>query len=84
MTCRACSRASTARWFPAGGTGRATRRRRRKPRPFGRFFSYLPAARLDAAYRLAAPWAELALTTRYDGRSFGGAPTDWHNVLARK
>ena len=51
---------------------------------FGRFFSYLPAARLDAAYRLAAPWAELALTTRYDGRSFCGAPTDWHNVLARK
>jgi SAM-dependent methyltransferase len=51
---------------------------------FGRFFSYLPAERVEAAYREAAPWAEFALTTRYDGKSFGGAPTDWHNVLARK
>lgn len=51
---------------------------------FGRFFSYLPAVRVEAAYREAAPWAELAVSTRYDGRSFGGTPTDWHNVLARK
>jgi len=50
---------------------------------FGRFFSYLPAARLEAAYREAAPWAELSIET-LDGFSFGGAPTPWHKVLARK
>ena len=51
---------------------------------FGRFFSYLAARRVDAAYRNAAEWSQLEVTTRFDGRSFGGTPTDWHNVLARK
>ena len=51
---------------------------------FGRFFSYLPAERVEAAYRSAADWSQLDVTTRHDGRSFGGAPTNWHNVLARK
>jgi len=50
---------------------------------FGRFFSYLPGERLDAAFRAAAPWAELSLETR-DGSSYGGQPTAWHEVLARR
>jgi len=51
--------------------------------PFGRFFSYLPADRLEAAYREAADWAELTIASG-DGFSYGGAPTPWHDVLARK
>jgi hypothetical protein len=51
--------------------------------PHGRFFSYLPAERLEAAYRSAADWAELEIST-HDGFSFGHVPTPWHNVLARK
>ena len=51
---------------------------------FGRFFSYLPADRLEAAYRRAADWAELSIGTHPEGSSFGGGPTVWHNVLARK
>lgn len=50
---------------------------------FGRFFSYLPRERLEAAYCAAADWAMLEIATG-DGHSFGGAPTVWHNVLARK
>jgi len=50
---------------------------------FGRFFSYLPRDRLEAAYRTAADWAELVIVSGR-GHSFGGAPTTWHNVLARK
>jgi hypothetical protein len=50
---------------------------------FGRFFSYLSAERLEAAYREAADWSELTVTSG-DGFSFGGAPTPWHGVLARK
>jgi len=49
----------------------------------GRFYSYIPAERLEAAYRAAGPWSELALTTD-EGTSFGGAPTTWHAVFARK
>ena len=49
----------------------------------GRFYGYLPAARLETAYRQAAPWSELGIST-YDGFSFGHVPTPWHNVLARK
>jgi SAM-dependent methyltransferase len=49
----------------------------------GRFFSYLPAARLEAAYSSAAEWAELEIST-HDGFSFGHVPTPWHHVLARK
>jgi len=51
--------------------------------PHGRFFSYLPADRVEAAYRAAAPWAEFEISTS-DGFSFGHVPTPWHNVLARK
>jgi SAM-dependent methyltransferase len=51
--------------------------------PHGRFFSYLPAERIAAAYRAAAPWSELDIST-HDGFSFGHVPTPWHNVLARK
>ena len=50
---------------------------------FGRFYSYIPSERLEAAYREAGTWAEFALDTR-DGRSFGGVPTVWHSVKARK
>jgi len=50
---------------------------------FGRFFNYLSADRLEAAYRGAADWASLAIESG-DGFSYGGAPTPWHNVLARK
>lgn len=50
---------------------------------FGRFFSYLPGPRVEAAYRAAGPWAELELFTNF-GSSFGGEPTEWHDILARK
>ena len=50
---------------------------------FARFFSYLPRERIEAAYRSAGPWSDLALTSG-DGTSYGGAATRWHNVLARK
>ena len=49
----------------------------------GRFFSYIPLERLEAAYRSAGPWAELAIGTR-QGESFFRGPTLWHEVLARK
>lgn len=51
---------------------------------FGRYFSYIARDRLEAAYRKAAPWSDLVIDTQLEGRSFGGAPTDWHHVLARK
>jgi len=50
---------------------------------FGRFFSYLPRRRLEAAYTAAAGWTELVVVSG-KGHSFGGTPTTWHNVLARK
>lgn len=50
---------------------------------FGRFFSYIPAERLAAAYRAAAPWASLDLKTREAVRHFSN-PTLWHEVLAHK
>jgi SAM-dependent methyltransferase len=49
----------------------------------GRFYSYLPLGDLAASYRDAGAWAELEIETR-DGTSFGGAPTPWHSVLARR
>ena len=49
----------------------------------GRFFSYIPVARLEAAYRSVGPWAKLAIGTR-QGASFFRGPTMWHEVLARK
>ncbi len=50
---------------------------------FGRFFSYLPADRVEAAYRAVADWNELSLDIR-EGSSYGGQPTPWHEVTARK
>ena len=50
---------------------------------FGRFYSYLPEADLRRAYRDSAAWVEFALSTG-DGGSFGGEPTVWHAVTARK
>lgn len=49
----------------------------------GRYFSYLTAERVAAAYRSAGPWLEVAVST-YDGFSYVHVPTPWHNVLARK
>jgi SAM-dependent methyltransferase len=50
---------------------------------FGRFFSYLPRTRLETIYSAAAKWTDLVIVSG-EGHSFGGAPTPWHNVLARK
>lgn len=50
---------------------------------FGRFYSYLSIADLEAAYRAAADWADLGFVTTQGG-SFGGTPTVWHAVTARK
>jgi SAM-dependent methyltransferase len=49
----------------------------------GRFFSYIPKARLEAAYSAAGPWSELGIATR-QGTSFFRGPTLWHEVLVRK
>lgn len=49
----------------------------------GRFYSYIPLARLDAAYRASADWADLSFSSE-QGTSFGGVPTLWHVVLACK
>lgn len=50
---------------------------------FGRFFSYIPAERLEAAYLAAAPWSELSQTSREGYRVC--SPTQlWHEVRARK
>jgi SAM-dependent methyltransferase len=49
----------------------------------GRFFSYIPVDRLEAAYRAAGRWAELAIGTQ-QGTSFFRGPTMWHDVLVRK
>ena len=49
----------------------------------GRFFSYIPIARLEAAYRGAGAWSELAIGTER-GDAFFRGPTMWHGVLARK
>ncbi|WP_336977889.1 class I SAM-dependent methyltransferase [Altererythrobacter fulvus] len=50
---------------------------------FGRFYSYLSVADLEAAYRKAVDWADLGFVTTQGG-SFGGTPTIWHAVTARK
>jgi SAM-dependent methyltransferase len=49
----------------------------------GRFFSYIPVERLEAAYRAAGAWAELTIGTE-QGESFFRGPTLWHAVLTRK
>jgi SAM-dependent methyltransferase len=48
----------------------------------GRFFSYIPVDRLEAAYRGAGSWSELTIETR-QGTAFFRGPTMWHSVLAR-
>jgi len=50
---------------------------------FGRFYSYLPADRLENAYRGSGVWARFHLQSNTGG-SFGGVPTLWHEVLVRK
>jgi SAM-dependent methyltransferase len=49
----------------------------------GRFFSFIPLARLEAAYRSAGPWSELTVDTQ-QGDAFFRGPTMWHGVQARK
>jgi SAM-dependent methyltransferase len=49
----------------------------------GRFFSYIPLARLEAAYRGAGGWSDLTIETAQGSAYFRG-PTMWHGVLARK
>jgi SAM-dependent methyltransferase len=49
----------------------------------GRFFSYIPKDRLEAAYRAAGVWSELAIGTK-QGDSFFRGPTLWHDVLVRR
>jgi SAM-dependent methyltransferase len=49
----------------------------------GRFFSYIPVDRLEAAYRAAGAWSEMQIETR-QGTAFFRGPTMWHSVLARK
>jgi len=49
----------------------------------GRFFSYIPRERLEAAYRAAGVWSELRIGTQ-QGSSFFRGPTLWHDVLVRK
>lgn len=50
---------------------------------FGRLYSYLTPEDLKAAYGTAGPWIEFELSTGKGG-SFGGAPTIWHSVIARR
>lgn len=49
----------------------------------GRFFSYLPKDRLEAAYRSAGAWSEVTIETK-QGDSFFRGPTLWHDVLVRR
>jgi SAM-dependent methyltransferase len=49
----------------------------------GRYFSYIPVDRLEAAYRSAGRWSALAIETK-EGDQFFRGPTLWHGVLARK
>ena len=49
----------------------------------GRYFSYIPLDRLEAAYRAAGEWHELTIETKR-GSAFFRGPTMWHGVLARK
>lgn len=50
---------------------------------FGRFYSYLSLNDLESTYRQVAQWAGLEIATTQGG-SFGGTPTIWHAVTARK
>ncbi len=49
----------------------------------GRFYSYISAPKLHAAYVAAARWPHIAFDSS-QGASFGGKPTIWVAVTARK
>lgn len=51
--------------------------------PHGRFYSYIPADDLRAAYEIGLAWQFFDLQTRMGG-SYGAGPTPWHEVTARK
>ena len=50
---------------------------------FGRFYSYISRARLEAAYRGAGEWQLLEIEEEMGG-SFDKQPTPWLFVTARK
>ncbi len=50
---------------------------------FGRFYSYILQDTLAAAYRSAGTWDSFEMESE-QGSSFGGEPTPWLNVTARK
>lgn len=50
---------------------------------FGRFYSYIPAKILRAAYDGAGPWMDIRVDSRAGG-GFDRKPTQWHDVWARK
>lgn len=49
----------------------------------GRFYSYLLREDLEAAYGEGGEWPLLEIGSS-DGSSFGGVPTLWHTVIARR
>ena len=50
--------------------------------PFGRFYSYLPLADLQAAYATQG-WESCQIESEIGG-SYGAGPTPWHFLTARK
>lgn len=50
---------------------------------FGRFYSYIPRARLDAAYRSAGEWELLEIAEEMGG-GFDKVPTRWLFVTGRR
>jgi hypothetical protein len=49
----------------------------------GRFYSYIAEDALDAVYAAAGPWQSVSRESGM-GSSYGGEPTEWHEVFARK
>lgn len=49
----------------------------------GRYYNYPDAPTLRALHRAAAPWSDLE-TEEYPGGSYGGAPSPWVSILARR
>ena len=50
---------------------------------FGRYYSFIPRAELEAVYATAGPWQGWHVETRM-GSGFDGQPTPWHHLMARK
>jgi SAM-dependent methyltransferase len=50
---------------------------------FGRYYNYTDADTLLAHYRTATQWASLRIETNM-GSGYGGKPTQWHWVTARR